>query len=173
MSTLLETAPTPAESVHTEEVLALLARQFGESATVGAVFGSPIVVGERTVIPVARVSYGFGGGGTQAAPGHASHLVREAGEVSTPAVTGAGSGGGGGLRVEPLAVVEITPRRVRIRPIVDVNRLIGRVFTTVFGFALATLALRAFVDSHPNPPRPLPSPKALPLLDQIRARISA
>ena len=177
MSTLLESTPSPAEGADAEEVLAMLGRQLGESATVGAVFGTPIIAGERTVVPVARVSYGFGGGkGAQAAPKNVGRLALEASEGSplSPAA-GVGMGGGGGLRVEPLAVVEITPRRVRIQPIVDVNRLIGRVFTSVFSFVIAALVIRMFLETRmlaAAPRRRLILAGLPPFAARLRARLA-
>jgi uncharacterized spore protein YtfJ len=45
----------------------------GSSATVKAVFGEPVHAAGRTVIPVAKVAYGFGGGfGT----GHEKNRIR-------------------------------------------------------------------------------------------------
>ena len=145
MTTQLEHTQSPAESVHAEEVLAMLGRQLGESATVGAVFGNPIVAGERTVVPVARLS-------------------------------ATARGKGAGFRTEPLAVVEITPRRVRIQPIVDVNRLIGRVFTSVFGFVIAALVIRVFFETRilaAAPRRRLSLAGVPPFAARLRARLAA
>ena len=49
-----------------------------------------------------------------------------------------------------MAVVEIGPRGLRVVPVVDANRLIGRVFATVFGFALAALVVRAVAFREPG-----------------------
>ena len=68
-----------------------------EQANVNAVFGEPVTVEGRTVIPVAKVAYGFGMG-----IGHAS--AAEEGATEGAGDSGGGdrvSGGGcGGVRVE-------------------------------------------------------------------------
>jgi uncharacterized spore protein YtfJ len=95
-----------------EELLAQVA-SVRENAHVRTVFGEPIRQGDRVVIPVARVQgalgLGFGRGESPA----------EAGRPS-----GAGGGGGGVFRARPVAIVEITPTEVRIRPIIDVTRIV-------------------------------------------------
>ena len=79
-------------------------------AGVRTVFGDPIELDGRRVIPVASVQYGFGmGGGTGP--------KRDEGEAP------GGGGGGGGVRVEPIAVVEIVDGKMTVQPIVNVNRL--------------------------------------------------
>jgi uncharacterized spore protein YtfJ len=86
-----------------------------EVASVKQVFGEPKTVGDRTVIPVAAVSYGFGfgyGRGTEGGNGDA-----------TPGREGGGGGGGGRVRARPVAVLEITSERVRVEPIVDASRI--------------------------------------------------
>ena len=86
-----------------DRFLARLAGLLGGRATVQAVFGEPIRHGELTVVPVARVRWGFGGGGgrSEAAPdGPAS-----------------GSGGGGGVAADPVGYLEITDSGASFRPI--------------------------------------------------------
>ena len=39
-----------------------LASQFGQNASVKNVYGDPIQAGNKTIIPVARIAYGLGGG---------------------------------------------------------------------------------------------------------------
>jgi len=39
-----------------------LASQFGQSASVKNVYGEPIQAGDKTIIPVAQIAYGLGGG---------------------------------------------------------------------------------------------------------------
>jgi len=74
--------------------------QLQESAGARAVFGEAVERGDRTVIPVARVAYGFGGG-WGGPPGGAS----EGG--------GEGAGGGGGAMARPVGALEITDRETR------------------------------------------------------------
>jgi uncharacterized spore protein YtfJ len=91
-----------------DAILEKLVEKVGGQATVKAVFGDPIVRGDKTVIPVAKVRWGFGGGsGTGSGPSDAS------GGVST----GSGTGGGGGVTAEPIGYLEIDEEGASFRPI--------------------------------------------------------
>lgn len=102
-----------------------------ERATVKTVFGEPYQVDGRTIIPIARVAYGFGFGGGRAngkapdemevEPG-GSH--RETGRRTMEPNGGPGGGGAGaGVSVRPVAVLEISGGETKVRPIIDVTRL--------------------------------------------------
>ncbi len=97
-----------------EEIL----NRFGEiheRATVKTVFGEPYQVAGRTIIPVAKVSFGFGFGGGR------GDAKDGGGEKSGPG--GAGGCGGGRVSVRPVAVLEVGPDGTKVKPIVDVARL--------------------------------------------------
>lgn len=87
--------------------------QVHDKATARTVFGDPVHVNGRTIIPVARVRYGFGFG-----MGRNSERQQEEEEASV------GGGGGGGLSIRPVAVLEISDKETRVRPIVDVTRML-------------------------------------------------
>lgn len=90
-----------------------LQKRFSDMQTkVGArtVYGDPIEIDGRKVIPVASVQYGFGMGGGMGPK-------RDEGEAP------GGGGGGGGLRVRPVALIEVADGKVKVEPIVDVSRL--------------------------------------------------
>ncbi len=74
----------------------LLAERIGVRAAAGAVFGTPVEREGITVIPVAKVRWGFGGGS-----GRGIEEGSETGEI------GEGSGGGGGVAASPLGFIEI------------------------------------------------------------------
>lgn len=74
-----------------KELVGSLGDRISAEATVRRVFGEPITVGERTVIPVARVGYGFGAG------------------MGGSGDEGEDGGGGGGAGASPAGVVELTP----------------------------------------------------------------
>ncbi len=101
------------EQSHTtiEELLGRVG-EIHERATAKTVFGDPLHVNGRTIIPVARVAYGFGFGAGR-------DKETEDGEEESKE----GGGGGGGLSVRPIAVLEITETETRLRPVIDVNRL--------------------------------------------------
>jgi uncharacterized spore protein YtfJ len=79
-------------------------------ASVRNVYGDPVDVGGRTVIPIARVSYGFGAGGGAR------------GSEQAESERG-GSRGGAGMSARPAGALEITEAGTRFIPCVDPARL--------------------------------------------------
>ena len=79
--------------VHWTGSLERLAELVGAKANVNAVFGEPIRQGDLTVVPVARVRWGVGGGSgkSDAAPDGPSSA----------------SGGGGGAVADPVGYLQI------------------------------------------------------------------
>ena len=101
-----------------------------EKADVNTCFGTPVTIEGRTVIPVAKVAYGFGMG-----IGHGI-ATEEAPEETSG---GAGGGGGGGVMAHPFAAIEVTPEGVWVDPIVDEQKvMLAR--TLVIGWAIFWLA---------------------------------
>ena len=82
------------------------------SANVKALYGEPIAAQGKTVIPVAKIIYGYGGG---------------AGGVGNSGTRGEGSGGGGAARAIPVGVVEVSDQQTRFVPISDRKKLAGAV----------------------------------------------
>jgi uncharacterized spore protein YtfJ len=86
-------------------------------------YGEPVIAGDRTVIPVARVRAAGGGGmGRGGPPGH----------------DGEGGGGGGYLEATPQGFIEFDDAGARYHAIPDPERL-GRTLKAAAG-AAATLA---------------------------------
>ncbi len=95
-------------------------------AAVNTVYGEPVIVGEKKVIPVARVACGFGGGAGTAP------LRRS--DPDAPQPGGEGGGGGGGFAAMPVGVVEITPQATRFIGFGATRRLLGAfAFGILFG----------------------------------------
>jgi len=92
-----------------------LSSGLGQSATVKNVFGEPIQSGDRTIIPVARIAYGFGGGMGQ---GKKNKRLAAAGgpAASEESPAGEGAGGGGGMYARAKGVYEISPSGTRFIP---------------------------------------------------------
>lgn len=86
-----------------EQFLGSLGDRIGKHATVRNVFGDPIHHGDRTVIPVARIGYGFGGGIDREPAQDKSGEMSKMGEMTGK------SGGGGGLGATPAGALEIGP----------------------------------------------------------------
>ncbi len=89
----------------TKELVDAAVEHIYTRAGVKTVYGEPVVVDGKTIIPVAKVAYGFGGGaGSKKAP--ASAAGKEA-----PAKTGEGAGGG--VAAKPVGVVEVTDEETK------------------------------------------------------------
>ena len=100
-----------------------------QATGVKTVFGEPVSVEGRTVIPVARVAYGFGSGGGHAGPpGDHAHTV-----------SGGGGGGGGGVRAVPAGVIDITREGTRFVRFNDWRPLAA---AGMIGFALGVVLSR-------------------------------
>lgn len=83
--------------VSVSNTLSKITDRLQASATTKTVYGEPVSVEGRTLIPVARVRYGFGAGGGADAGSNGSE----------------GSGGGGGVEVTPIGIIEITKLETR------------------------------------------------------------
>jgi uncharacterized spore protein YtfJ len=122
-----ETAKRSATGEPADRLLERLAELIGARATVQTVFGEPVRQGDLTVIPVARVRWGFGGGGGRS--------------DGAPAGQASGSGGGGGVAADPVGYLELTADGATFRPIRDAYPSPG--FLLAAGIT-AAIVLRAF-----------------------------
>ena len=84
-------------------------------AGIKTVYGDPIVVEGKTIIPVAKVAYGFGAGAGPVRKGEGEDQTggKEAG------------GGGGGIVARPVGVIEITKEETKFVPIDERRKLAG------------------------------------------------
>jgi len=79
---------------------------------VKSVFGDPIIAADKTIIPVARVAYGFGAGaGT--------------GGVGDKSAKGEGGGGGGGMRAVPVGIFVVGPQESRFVSVHNPRKMVG------------------------------------------------
>lgn len=83
------------------------------TANVKSVYGEPIAAQGKTVIPVAKIIFGYGAGAGTGGVGSGTR--------------GEGGGGGGGARAIPVGVVEVSDRQTRFVPIGDRRKLAGAV----------------------------------------------
>jgi uncharacterized spore protein YtfJ len=97
----------------------------GSRAGVQLVFAEPVVRDGATIIPVARVRYGFGGGGGQKSEQR-------------------GAGGGGGLVADPLGFVVADGTGTRFRPIRDPARIAAGIAAVVFAASWLVRAIARF-----------------------------
>jgi uncharacterized spore protein YtfJ len=87
------------------------------------VYAEPVHHGDTTIIPVAKVAYGFGaGGGRRPAPRSATMASPTAEAAGAEAQ---GGGGGGGARLTPIGALEIGPRGTRFIRYNPLPRLAG------------------------------------------------
>lgn len=98
--------------------------QARDAMTLKKVFGDPIERDGVTVIPVARIAGGAGGGSDP----------RGATETEANSTLPRGQGSGYGFRASPAGVYVIKGDQVKWRPAIDVNRIImgGQIVAIVF-----------------------------------------
>ena len=106
-----------------------------EMVDVNSVVGEPIVVGDVTIVPVSKVSVGFGGGGSD-------YVSKNANKQENPF----GGGAGGGVSVTPIAFLIIKDGNVRMMPVTSpanttADRLVEMIPDTLD-------KVSAFIDSH-------------------------
>jgi len=92
-----------------DSFLTTVAEQLQSSASVKAVFGEPIYANGSVRIPVARIAYGFGGGGGT----KKNEPTEGQSKPRTPSARSEGSGGGDGITVIPIVVVKISGGKTR------------------------------------------------------------
>ena len=102
----------------TQALLQSLRESILSQASVKAIYGEPVSAHGKTVVPVARIMYGYcAGAGT--------------GGVGDSSARGEGGGGGGGVRAIPVGVIEISDQQTRFVPITNHRRLAGAVLAGI------------------------------------------
>ena len=103
--------------METSEGFAGKTEGLGKMIGIERVYGKPEQIGDKTVIPVAAVSWSGGGGfGKGEEP--------KGRDSSGGQRSGQGGGGGGKVHMRPVALVEISADQTRVVPIVDRTRII-------------------------------------------------
>ncbi len=80
------------------EILQHIVGDLKEMARSQSVVGEAIHLGNKIVVPLVKISVGFGAGGGQ--------------QEKTPGATNFGGGGGGGARIEPAAFIVIDGEKI-------------------------------------------------------------
>ena len=101
--------------------------KFSREKDVSLIYGEPIALENKRVLPVARAKYNVGGGGGYSGKSDQSSADQ-------------GEGGGGFISVKPLGVYEVTPEKVKFKPIIDLNLVF--VLFTVLTFGLVWVLRR-------------------------------
>jgi uncharacterized spore protein YtfJ len=106
-----------------DEPLQPITELIERSLSIRHVYGEAVTQGEVTVIPVAKVAYGFGAGGGGMFPRRRTVLPRP--DDGQDDDLRSGSGGGGGILMSPVGVVEVTPQGTRFVSFRPWERLLG------------------------------------------------
>ena len=120
MADTLEDAEKEARASAADNGVTRLAEHLGRNASARAVFGAPVERDGVTVIPVARVRWGVGGG-----------RGRRKGQTDD------GFGGGGGVQAAPLGFIEVRDGGARYRRIRDPLRVAIAALLLPLSFAAA------------------------------------
>ena len=104
-----------------EQYFEAFAERLHSSAHVRTVYGEPVETQHKTVIPVSKVRYAFGGGPA---------MTGETGVVAAVV------GGGGAVQVEPVGVFEVTDAGTRFVPVESGKAVVGAL---VAGFLVGVL----------------------------------
>jgi len=87
-----------------QDIISEVTKELENIVSAKTVVGEPIVVGEKTLIPITKISVGFGSGGFE--------------DSGTSNSTGSkspyGGGGGAGAKIEPLAFIVIDDNKTEI-----------------------------------------------------------
>lgn len=108
-----------------------IANRLGDNARAEVVFGDPVTQDGVTVIPVAKVRWGFGGGA-----GAGSDDGKDGEDY------GEGGGGGGGVSATPIGYIEISNGRAEYRAIRDIPGMWPALLGGAVAFWIALRALR-------------------------------
>jgi uncharacterized spore protein YtfJ len=109
-----------------------IAERLGGAANAAAVYGTAVERDGVTVIPVAKVRWGFGGG-SGSGEGRMAEGSRQGG--------GSGEGGGGGVLATPMGYIEIANGAAEYKPIKDPMTLLFVPPVIIAGGVAAWLAL--------------------------------
>lgn len=128
----VERAVEKATATPADSIIQRIAERLGGAANAAAVYGTPVEREGVTVIPVAKVRWGFGGG-SGSGEGHTAEGGRQGG--------GSGEGGGGGVLATPIGYIEIQNGTAEYKPIKDPMALLLVPPIIIAGGIAAWLAL--------------------------------
>jgi len=100
-----------------EGLMGVSVEKIHELVDANTVVGNPIVMGEVTLIPVSKVSYGFASGGSDLPAKTASDLF--------------GGGAGAGINITPVAFLTVKDGEVNILPVVSKPDSLDRALSLV------------------------------------------
>ena len=114
-----------------QDLVKNISERIQSTASVKAVYGDPITAEGKTIIPVARVRYGFGaGGGT---------IGIDATSEEGKSPQDSGGGGGGGVEVSPIGYIEVTAEDTYFISFEERRKIVK---AALFGLLIGTLLAR-------------------------------
>ena len=99
------------------ELFGITTEKIKAMVDVDSILGTPINIEGITIIPVSKVTYGFGSGGSDFATKNKTDLF--------------GGGGGAGITIAPVAFIVISNGDVRIKPISTGDDPLERAITLI------------------------------------------
>lgn len=104
-----------------QQILQTLGERIQGNAGIHTMYGAPIVLEGKTLIPVGRLAFGFG---ASRAPGQYG--------TANNAAADEGTGMGGGIVAHPIGMMEVTPTRTRFIPCRDHSRIVLGLILGIF-----------------------------------------
>lgn len=89
-----------------EAIIDTILGKLHDFARTETVIGNPVNVGDTTILPVIKVSLGFGAGGGEGS-------IDDGKENKTPSGGGGGGAGGGGAAITPVGFIVVDEKGVR------------------------------------------------------------
>ena len=116
-----------------------IAGVFERNLSIRHVYGEPVHHGDTTVIPVAKVAYGFGAGAGRRPAARSAPGANSNGELAGQEAQG--GGGGGGARLTPIGALEVGPHGTRF---IHYNQLPQLAGAFVLGLGVGALLTSRF-----------------------------
>ena len=105
-----------------------MAQTLTDAANSEVVVGQPVELGSAKIIPLSRVSLGFGGGGGE---GNQKFGHGPGKKEKHASGKGSGNGAGGGAKVRPVAAIVFTDDEVRVEKIPDKAGPLDKIFEKI------------------------------------------
>ncbi|MBU9674046.1 hypothetical protein KQ939_13990 [Planococcus sp. CP5-4] len=110
--------------------------KFSTARDVSLVYGDPIEMQGRTIIPVAKIRYSVGAG---AGGGYGPPVNSKGHEENTEMAGGHGEGAGGSFSVKPIGIYDVTAEKTVYRPILPIELIVMLpLMMTGLGFLMAS-----------------------------------
>lgn len=117
-----------------EDIMKEVSSELERLVSTKTVVGEAVTVGETTIIPVTKVSFGFGSGG-----GEGKKDGKE---------EGFGGGGGAGAKIEPVAFIVVSPEGTRMMSVSGKSDL-GTLLESVPGLISKIKSMKCKSKSEP------------------------